>query len=58
MTRSTRNLNGNTFAILKAQVLTAPKHAAYYSYEVTEELIVVKLDGKSLFLKIDHLSKK
>ena len=58
MTRSSRNLSGDTFAILKAQVLTTPRHAAYYSYEITEESIVVKLDGKSLLLKIQHLGKE
>jgi hypothetical protein len=52
LTRSTRYLSGDTFAILKPQVLSAPRHAAYYSYEVTEDSIVVKLDGKSLVLKI------
>lgn len=54
MTRSTRHLSGDTFAILNAQILSKPRHAAYYSYEVSEDGIVVKLDGKTHFLKI-HL---
>ena len=54
-TRSTRNLSGDTFAFLKAQVLTTPRDAAHYSYEVTKESIVVKLDRKSLLIKIKHL---
>ncbi|QWE18988.1 RES family NAD+ phosphorylase [Polynucleobacter corsicus] len=52
LTRSTRNLSGDTFAILKSQVLSAPRHAAFYSYEIADDSILVRLDGKSLVLKI------
>lgn len=53
LTRSTRNLSGETFSILKAQVLSAPRHAAYYSYEVTKDGIAVLLDGRTMSLKIN-----
>jgi hypothetical protein len=52
LTRSTRNLSGDTFAILKSQVLSAPRHAAFYSYEIADDSILVRLDAKSLVLKI------
>lgn len=52
VTRSTRNLSGETFAILKAQALSAPRHAAYYSYEVIEDGIAVRQDGRTIFLQI------
>lgn len=53
LTRSARNLSGDTFAILKSQVLSAPRHAAYYSYEVAKDGIAVRLDGREMFLKIN-----
>jgi hypothetical protein len=53
VTRSARNLRGDTFAILKAQVLSAPRHAAFYSYEVIENSIVVRLDGRAICLEIN-----
>jgi hypothetical protein len=52
VSRSVRNLSGETYAVLRAQVLSAPRICAYFTYELTEDGIEVLEDGKNEFLTI------
>ena len=53
VTHSVRNLSGETYAILGSQVLSTPRIAIFFSYELLEDVIIVKEGGKSEFLTID-----
>lgn len=52
VSRSVRHLSGQTFAILRPQVLSAPRVATHFTYELTQNGIVVREDGKRKFLTI------
>ncbi len=52
VSRSVRNLSGETYAILRAQVLSAPRICAHFTYELTEDGVVALEDGKKEFLVI------
>jgi RES domain len=52
VSRSVRNLTGETYAILRSQVLSAPRISTYFTYELKEEGIVVMENGTKEFLTI------
>lgn len=52
VSRSVRNPTGETYAILRAQVLSAPRISKYFTYELTQHGVVVLEDGKTEFLMI------
>lgn len=52
VTRSVRNLAGETYAILHSRVLSAPRICAYFTYELRDDGIAVLEDGKNEFMFI------
>ena len=50
VSRSVRHLSGQTYVILRSQVLSNPRLAKHFTYELTQEEIIVREDGKRKFI--------
>jgi hypothetical protein len=54
LSRSVRNISGETYAIFQPKVLSAPRILAYFTYEVSHKGIQVSDSNKKEFLTIKY----